>query len=362
MNIIIGGGVAGLTVARELERTGEEVVLVVEKDYYISGPSRPLILSKEQTIDRIIRGYNHLPDKIKVIFGKVTKIVPEENKVIMNNNKELEYSNLVIATGIKYNYDALESGDKVYNVYDIGKLFDLRELVWKINKGTILINAPRQPYRCAPAPGETAMIIDMILRYRKVRDKVKIIFVDANPKFQPPVIHDVWKTLFEEASIEYYTNAEIAKIDKEGVELSDGTRIKADYKVILPPNIGVSPFGLGYLEVRSPFDLRLKNHDNIYAVGDIAKLPFPKNAEIASISATIAARQILGEKINIKYHFIGWAYTGNLDGVLETKSVQFELEFTEEGPKGKKDPEPKEEYTRKKDIWEQAMLKKLFGY
>ncbi len=360
--IIIGGGIAGLEAANYLANKGVEVILISEKDYYISGPSRPLILSNEQELGRIVRGYNHLNPKINVVFGKVAKVKPEENKVALQSGKELNYDYLIVATGLKYNYGALQIEDRIFNVYDLGKLFDLKHLIWTIKGGTIIVSAPKQPYRCAPAPFETVMTIDMVLRHRKVRDKVNLIFVDANPKVQPPVIHDIAVKLFEKAKIEYYPNSEVTKVTKEGIELSNREKIKADYKVILPPNIGISPFGEGFLEVNSPFDLRVKGYDNIFAVGDVAKLPFPKNAEVAMISARIAAKQILGEEINEKYHFIGWAYAGNLEGELRTKSIKFELEFTPEGPKGKKDPEPKEEYTKAKDQWEQAVLKKLFNY
>ncbi len=51
---------------------------------------------------------------------------------------------------------------------------------------------------------------------------------------------------------------------------------------------------------------------------------------------------------------------GNLKGSLETLSVQFGLNFTVKPPKASKDPEPKREYTRAKDNWEQAYLRNLF--
>ncbi|AAR38879.1 NEQ024 [Nanoarchaeum equitans Kin4-M] len=361
--IILGGGVAGLQAAHLLKDKAE-VYVITENDYYISGPSRPLILSNEQQLDRIVRGYNHLPKEIKVLFGKA-KIDLENNKVLVNN-KELEYDYLIIATGIKYDYNAIDIKDKIYNVYDIGKLFDLKHLIWTINKGSILVYAPKQPYRCAPAPGETIMTIDMVLRHRKVRDNIKLIFVDANEKVQPPVIHDVWIKRFEEAGIEYYLGKEIVEVNEKGVKLNDGTFIEADYKVILPPNKANNPIGEGFIEVRSPKDLRLKDYDNVYAVGDVAKLPFPKNAEIALQSAINAANQIIAEIEGTEYkpqdyRFGGWAYMGNLKE-LKTESTFFSLDFSEGKPKGNKDPEPKVEYTKIKDQWEQSLLKKLFGY
>ncbi|ABU82079.1 NAD(P)/FAD-dependent oxidoreductase [Ignicoccus hospitalis] len=363
--VILGGGVAGLTVAHALAEKGVESTVVSLHDYYISGPSRPLILSGEQSVDRITRGYNFLPKEIKVTYGRVEEVDFANRKVKLANKRELDYDYLVVALGLRYAYDAIKIEDHVFNVYDLGKVFDLKHLVWNITEGTIVVNAPKQPYRCAPAPGETVMTIDMILRHRGVRDKVKLIFVDGNEKPQPPVIADVWLKLFEEAGIEYYLNKQITEVTKEGVVLDDGTQIKADYKVILPPNKPV--LFDSWLEVRGPKDLRLKDYDDVFAVGDIAKLPFPKNAEIATQSALNAAAKLMeelgvGGGNYVDYKFSGWAYAGNLKGELKTLSVQFSLDFSEGKPKGSKDPEPKEEYTKRKDAWEQAMLKKLFGY
>lgn len=361
--VIVGGGIAGLE-ALHMLKNNLEVVLITKNDFYISGPSRPLLLSDEQTLDRIVRGYHLLRD-VNIIFNEVTSIDLDERKVYLRD-KTMDYDYLILATGVKYNYEKI-GYQHIFNVYDIGRLVALKKIIWSIKRGTIVVSAPKQPYRCAPAPAETALTIDMVLRHRGVRKNVELIYVDANKKIQPPVIHDVWKERFERAGIEVHLDAEVSEVTENGILLNDGDVIKTDVPVVLPENIGMSPLGKGYLEVRSPYDLRLKGYDEVFVIGELAKLPFPKNSEIASITAKIAAGQILelegfGHKTKEVYRFIGWAYAGNLDGKLQTESIKFELLFTENGPVGKKDPDPKYEHTQTKDRWEQAVLKKLFGF
>jgi sulfide:quinone oxidoreductase len=53
---------------------------------------------------------------------------------------------------------------------------------------------------------------------------------------------------------------------------------------------------------------------------------------------------------------------GNLEGKLETLSLQFQMDLTTQPPKPTKDPQLKRDYTLQKDRWEQAYLEKLFGY
>ena len=64
----------------------------------------------------------------------------------------------------------------------------------------------------------------------------------------------------------------------------------------------------------------------------------------------------------MQYAFLGWAYVGNPQGRLETLSLRFGLNFETKPPKPTKDPEPRKEYTKAKDEWEQAYLRNLFGY
>jgi sulfide:quinone oxidoreductase len=135
-----------------------------------------------------------------------------------------------------------------------------------------------------------------------------------------------------------------------------------------PKFIEEAGLGKEWIEVRTPQDLRHPKYDDILAAGDAAKLPYPKNQEIAFESGLFAANKILEMlgfpeyKVPVQYAFIGWAYVGNTEGKLESKAVRFSLDLSSQTPKGNKDPEPKREYTLQKDHWEQAYLEKLFGY
>ena len=148
--VVLGGGIGGMGVVRELVERGfsGRILVVNDRDYYISGPSRPLILSNEQSLDRIVRGYSFLPENVDIKISRVSKVKLEENKVELNEKEEVSYKYLVIATGLRYDYSSIKVEDRVFNVYDLGKLYDLKKLVWNIKEGSILVYAPKQPYRC----------------------------------------------------------------------------------------------------------------------------------------------------------------------------------------------------------------------
>ncbi|ALL00802.1 NADH dehydrogenase, FAD-containing subunit [Pyrodictium delaneyi] len=385
--VIVGGGIAGMSAAHSLlERIGDAVeVTVVTKDpFYMAGPSRPLLLTGEQSYDRITRGYEEAAARgIKIVYGNVTRIDPGERRVYYTESptrsytstseNSLDYDYLILAPGVVYDGSSIEGyrehWHRTASVYEPGRVDVLRSRVWSQNQGTVVVYAPPMPYRCAPAPAETALVIDTVLRHRGVRDKFRIVHVDANPKLQPPPLADTIAKIYEEAGIEFITGQKITEITANEVVLESGERIEYTILALLEPNraprfIADAGLGQAWIEVKSPEKPRTPSYDDILAAGDAAKLPFPKNQEIAYESALYASNTIIeefgGEPASVQYTFLGWVYIGNRQGRLETLSIQFGLNFATKPPKPTKDTEPRRDYTMQKDRWEQSYLNRLY--
>jgi sulfide:quinone oxidoreductase len=384
--VIVGGGIAGMGIANTLAdklKGKAEITVVNKEDFYFAGPSRPLILTGEQNYHRIIRGYENVGSKgIKLVVGNVYKVDPDNRKVYVsestfgNKDSVLDYDYLVLTPGIVFDGSKITGYEKYWwkntTVYDPGRVNVLKERLWSQNEGTVIVYAPKAPYRCAPAPTETTLLSHTILTNRGVRQKFNIIHIDANDKTQPPFIMDIVKQTYDKAGIQLVTNQEITEIGEDYVVTSSGEKYKYTILAMLEPNrapkfIDEAGLGKGYVDIRSPQDLRHPKYDDVLSAGDAAKLPFPKNQEIAFESAMFAANKILemegvSKKVPVQYAFVGWAYMGNLEGKLETLSLQFQMDLTTQPPKPTKDPQLKRDYTLQKDKWEQAYLEKLFGY
>jgi sulfide:quinone oxidoreductase len=180
--VVVGGGIAGLGVAKTLkERVKDDVdVTVVTKDtFYMAGPSRPLLLTNEQSYDRIIRGYEEIMKLgIKVKYGLVTEVNPDERfvKVAEAPTKPLEvekveYDYLVLAPGVVLDGTAIEGYEEykanIANVYEPGRVDVLKRRIWTESKVVVVVYAPLAPYRCAPAPSETTLLIHTVLAHRE---------------------------------------------------------------------------------------------------------------------------------------------------------------------------------------------------
>lgn len=118
---------------------------------------------------------------IKVVYGHVSRVDPENRKVYVDetitfnsSQKVFDYDYLVLAPGVVYDGSKINGYEKYWykntTVYDVGRVNVLRKRIWSMNSGKIVVYAPKTPYRCAPAPTETALLIHTVLKYRGVRE------------------------------------------------------------------------------------------------------------------------------------------------------------------------------------------------
>lgn len=116
MNIvIIGGGFAGVNLALSLGKNKNYNITLVDKNNYNFFP--PLIYQvatgflEPSSISYPFRKLFSDQPNTHFRLGKLTKVVPEENKVILSNG-QLTYDYLVFATGAKTNFFGIENVQK----------------------------------------------------------------------------------------------------------------------------------------------------------------------------------------------------------------------------------------------------------
>ena len=113
MNIvIIGGGFAGLNLAKELVDHPQIQVTLVDKNNYNFFP--PLIYQvataflEPSSISYPFRKFFAGKKNLQFRLGELLSVVPAENKIILNNG-ELTYDHLVFATGAETSYFGMEN-------------------------------------------------------------------------------------------------------------------------------------------------------------------------------------------------------------------------------------------------------------
>ena len=110
--VVIGGGFAGVNIAKSLANKEDFQVTLVDKNNYNFFP--PLIYQvataylEPTSISYPFRKLFSGKDNLHFRLGEVKKIVPAENKIILDSG-ELTYDQLVFATGAETNYFGMEN-------------------------------------------------------------------------------------------------------------------------------------------------------------------------------------------------------------------------------------------------------------
>ena len=113
--IIIGGGFAGLNLAKELLNENGINVTLIDKNNYNFFP--PLIYQvataflEPSSISYPFRKFFSGKKNLQFRLGNLLRVIPSENKIILNNG-ELKYDYLVFATGAETNYFGMENVKK----------------------------------------------------------------------------------------------------------------------------------------------------------------------------------------------------------------------------------------------------------
>jgi len=187
--VVLGGGMAGATVAKYLRLwggTGVQVTLVERSATYNSNILSNTVLNGQRTMANLAYAYNTLVNHygVKLVTQEVTEI--GTNFILLADGTTIDnYHRLVIAPGVEFD---LMPGMSSLNEYDTliphawragPQTTLLRNQLVNMTNGTdVVITIPKAPYRCPPGPYERACVIADWLKTNKPNSQV--IVLDAN--------------------------------------------------------------------------------------------------------------------------------------------------------------------------------------
>ncbi|AVW91961.1 FAD/NAD(P)-binding oxidoreductase [Celeribacter baekdonensis] len=234
--VVLGAGLGGTIQAYELKETvgkDDKITVISNKSYFQFTPSNPwagvgwrkkkdLIIELEPVMKK--RGIDFICDGAK-------KLIPQENKIILDSGKEVTYDYLVLATGPDLAFDEIEgfgpegfthSVCHVEHAEVSGDGWD----AFCANPGPIVVGAV-QGASCFGPAYEYAMTIDTDLRRRKVRDQVPMTFVTPEPYIGHLGLGGVGDTkgmlesIMRERSIRWITNAKVNRFEEGKVFVTE---------------------------------------------------------------------------------------------------------------------------------------------
>jgi len=315
--IVAGGNIGGTIIANrlaqkldhELHKGEVEIVVLNKNDDHIYYPGQLLLAYGLETPPELMKKESELLDhRIKFIHGEkgtITKFDPANHSVVTADGVSHSYDYLVITTGVEYSWDEIpgyRAGS--VNFYEYEDALKMREALNNFQGGTIVVNTARLPHRCPVAPLENTLVLDDYLRKRGIRDKTKIIYTyPVQGVFGRPITNKFMLKLFEERGIEVHSPFTVTNVNptEKIIESQEGGKLKYDLLIAIPPNMGakvVGDSGLGDRRRWLPtdkFTLRMKDHSNVYVMGDATDLPVSKAGSTADFESYVVSHNIAND-------------------------------------------------------------------
>jgi len=301
--VVIGAGIGGMPMAYELKemlRPEDRVTVVGNGPNFHFVPSNPWAAVNWRTREDIefpVAGYL---GKKGIAFNPAgaKRLHPDRNEVELGDGTMLSYDYVVIATGPKLAFDEIEglgpaghtqSVCHVDHAANAAKAWD----AFVKDPGPIVVGAV-QGASCFGPAYEFAFIMETDLRRRRIRDRVPMTFVTAEPYIGHLGLGGVGdsKTMLESAMrdkhIKWITNARVTKVEAGKMHVTehdeDGKEKKTHelpfkYSMMLPAFKGIDAvFGIEGLTNPRGFILidahqRNPKYPNVYAVGVCVAIP-----------------------------------------------------------------------------------------
>jgi sulfide:quinone oxidoreductase len=234
--VVLGGGIGGVSCAYELKQTvrrEDRITLVSNRPFFQFTPSNPWVAVKWREKSDITIDLAPVLAKHGVGFtgAGATRVLAAENRIELADGTSLAYDYLVVATGPELAFDEVEGLGPEHNTASICDVdhaarANARWEQFCQDPGPIVVGAV-QGASCYGPAYEFAMIMDADLRHRRIRDRVPMTFVTAEPYIGHLGVGGVGDTkgLLESAlrqrHIKWVTNAKVDKVGPDRVLVSE---------------------------------------------------------------------------------------------------------------------------------------------
>ncbi|XP_049783264.1 sulfide:quinone oxidoreductase, mitochondrial isoform X1 [Schistocerca cancellata] len=308
--LVVGAGSAGCATAAMFGRLLPKhsvVLLDAAKEHYYQ-PMFTLIGGGLKNFKQCVRPMNEaVPKNVTWVQDSVESFHPDKDCVRTAQGDEISYDFMVVAVGIRPNYDKIEGlkdaldckGSGVCTIYSPVYVQKTFEELKVFKGGNMIFTQPSTPIKCAGAPQKIMHLAEEHLRKCNIRDKAEISFITGLPVlFSVKKYEEALKDLASQKSIHTVFEKDVKSINLGTKEVNvqstknteEISKYKFDFLHVVPPH--QTPYALrgnkeladsdGYLTVNK-YTLQHDVFKNVFGIGDCANLPTSKTA--AAIAA-----------------------------------------------------------------------------
>jgi sulfide:quinone oxidoreductase len=303
--LVLGAGFGGLEITTRLsEAFGDdvEIVLVDQSDGFVFGFSKLDVMFGRTTAAAVRHPYRDIVKPgVRFVQATIRSIDPEAKRVETDAGT-FDADFLVVALGADLHPEdtpgLVEGGHEFYTVPGA---FALRDVLASFPGGRVVVGVTSTPFKCPPAPSETALLVHDHLGALGVRDRSEVALVMPLPVPIPPspAASEALLVAFEERGIEWHPQTLVRGLDPDRKVLLIGDGAEMAYDLFLGVPVHRAPAVVegsgmtvdGWIPV-DPLNLATR-FPGVYAVGDVTSVGTPKAGTFAEGQGIVAAEHII---------------------------------------------------------------------
>ncbi|MGM0584010.1 MAG: TIGR01244 family sulfur transferase [Pseudomonadota bacterium] len=316
--VIVGGGAGGIATAASLlrRRPDLDIAIIEPRPSHFYQPGWTLVgggvFDRRDTLRATA---SVIPRGARWIRAAVADFAPRSSEVILEDGERVGYRALVVAPGLKLDWDAIEGLRDTLgkNGVTSNYLFDMAPYTWELVRtlrgGRALFTQPPMPIKCAGAPQKAMYLAaDHWTRAGRLKD-MEISFHNAGgvlfgvPEYVPALMDYV-----ERYGIDLNFNETLTAVDGEARKATFRRRteegeetVEREFDMIhvVPPQTGHdfvarSPLAdaAGWVEV-DPATLQHTRYGDVFGLGDGCSAPNAKTAAAVRKQAPVVAENVI---------------------------------------------------------------------
>jgi sulfide:quinone oxidoreductase len=302
--VIAGAGFGGLELATRLSEefgAAADVVLIDRAQGFVFGFSKLDVMFGRATADHVLHQYVDVARPgVQFVQSTIRALDPVARRAVTDDGT-FEGDVLVAALGADLDPAAtpglVEGGHEFYTV---AGAFAARDVLAQFGGGRVVVGVTSTPFKCPPAPSETALLMHGFLRDRGLLESshISLVMPFGVPIPPSPDASQAVLAAFAERGIAWHPGQLIDRLepDRKVAVTNNGEEFPYDLFLGVPrhhaPAVVVEA-GMtvdGWIPV-NPLTLET-TFPRVYAVGDVTSVGTPKAGVFAEGQAAVVAAQI----------------------------------------------------------------------
>ena len=303
--LVLGAGFGGLELTTLLsDELGDDadIVLIDKADGFVFGFSKLDVMFGRTTPQAVRHPYRDLVKPgVRFVQTTIRSIDPVRRRVETDAGA-FDADVMVVALGADLDPSATPGlAEAGHEFYTVDGAFAARDVLDSFDGGRVVIGVTSTPFKCPPAPSETALMLHDYLVARGLRgaSEISLVMPLGAPIPPSPAASQALLAEFAERGISWHPDRLVRSLDPQCrvAILADGEEMPFDLFLGVPVHLVpavVAQSGMcvdGWIPV-DPLTLETAYPD-VYAVGDVTSVGTPKAGVFSERQASVVAGQLI---------------------------------------------------------------------